>query len=210
MAERAEAQPWERQPNEPPKAYEAFRTYLNLGAERTIRGVAEKRGECGQSSVSVRWLETWASRHGWRDRAEQWDAELHRQEFDEHIRMARDMGRRHAQLAARGIEKAVRRLVNMNPAEMSPSQVLAYIMQLTQLERISRGDPEHLEALRAREAATDFDIRADIEEYAPVFQSMLDRGLIRIEGQTSGEEIGEEPDYSLSRPDLPQANQGKV
>jgi hypothetical protein len=184
MAAEAEIQPWEKQPGETGRAYEAFRTYLNLGPERTIRGVAEKREACGQNSVSVRWLETWASRHGWRNRAEQWDAELYRQEYDEHIRAARDMGRRHAKIAARGIEKAVRRLVDMDPNELTPSQVLSYISEFTRIERISRGDPENLEALRAREAATDFDIRADIEEYAPVYQSLLDRGLLQIEGQS--------------------------
>lgn len=138
----------------------------------------------------------------WLDRAEEWDAELNRQEFDEQLQVARDMGRRHAQIAARGIEKAVRRLVDLDPNELSPSQVLSYISEFTRIERISRGDPEHLDALKDRAGASPVgDIRDDIEEFAPVFQSLLDRGLIQIEGQTEIGDVELEEDFELDNAD---------
>lgn len=66
-------QPWDRQKDESPQAWEAFRQYRDLGPARSVAKVGE---ECGKN-VSL--LERWSSRHAWVVRASAWDAEQDRQ-----------------------------------------------------------------------------------------------------------------------------------
>ncbi len=73
-------QPWERQPGESPRAYQAFRCYLNLGPGRTIvdayrsrepaKGRQRSASRASQkfSRTSGRWS-AWATQHEWSERA---------------------------------------------------------------------------------------------------------------------------------------------
>lgn len=60
-------EPWDRQPGETPKSYEAFKAYLHLGPGRSLAAV--RRNGAGRA-------EAWSSRHGWVRRAAAWDAHL--------------------------------------------------------------------------------------------------------------------------------------
>jgi hypothetical protein len=51
------------------------------------------------------------------------------------------MAERHAREAVALQEKALRRLQQMQPEELSPVQVLDYFIQAAKLERLSRGEP---------------------------------------------------------------------
>jgi hypothetical protein len=62
-----EAREWDRQPEESGPAFAAFRTFLELGCERTVVAAARQVGK------SERLLRKWVSRHRWRDRAYVWD-----------------------------------------------------------------------------------------------------------------------------------------
>src|SRR6266566_2108084 len=60
-------EPWERQPGETPRSFEAFRAYLDLGPKRSLAAV--RRTGAGRT-------EAWSARHGWVRRAAAWDAHL--------------------------------------------------------------------------------------------------------------------------------------
>ncbi len=62
---RTDAQPWERQRGESAKAYEAFRTFRDVGPHRSLLGCR---------SIERRWSYRWR----WADRAAAWDVELYR------------------------------------------------------------------------------------------------------------------------------------
>jgi hypothetical protein len=57
-------QPFEQQPKETAKAFEAFTTYLSLGAERSLAEVARKLGK------SEGLIQRWSRRHHWGQRVE--------------------------------------------------------------------------------------------------------------------------------------------
>lgn len=84
-------QPWERQSQESAKAFSAFELYLQQCAERSIRKVAQELNK------SVALIARWSRRHGWVQRAREWDtfqaAEKTRQlltkEVDSRLRRAR-------------------------------------------------------------------------------------------------------------------------
>lgn len=66
--------PWERQPGETMLAFQAFSEYLRLGATRSAPEVAANLGK------GLLALRKWQERHGWVERATQWDAFLVEQE----------------------------------------------------------------------------------------------------------------------------------
>ena len=66
-AQRPEPKAWDRLVQESPKAYAAFRAYLDLGAERTFVAAAKALGK----NTSL--LRRWAVRHDWKERVHAWD-----------------------------------------------------------------------------------------------------------------------------------------
>ena len=69
---------WLRQENEPAKAYEAARTYIEMGASRSIEAVARKY----QKSIAL--MNRWSQRYEWVERAQAYDA--HKLEIREKAR----------------------------------------------------------------------------------------------------------------------------
>jgi len=67
MERSAERAVWERRPEESLQAHEAFQVYLALGPGRTFVAAARQLRKSGSL------LRRWADRHGWRERAWQYD-----------------------------------------------------------------------------------------------------------------------------------------
>lgn len=64
----AELDPWDRQPGETSKAYEAFSIYRDMGAQRTVRGTAEHLNK------SLQLIAGWSGKNDWVARAAAWDS----------------------------------------------------------------------------------------------------------------------------------------
>lgn len=65
MAE--ELEPWERQPNETDKAWEAFLIFRDMGPSRTVVGVQRKLGKADGT------IQRWSTGHNWRERVKPYD-----------------------------------------------------------------------------------------------------------------------------------------
>ncbi len=65
--------PWDRQPDEPMREFDAFRSYLNQEAPRSIVRVFEPDGTRVTQLMAHYWLREW----DWRRRVEAYDAHLH-------------------------------------------------------------------------------------------------------------------------------------
>lgn len=59
---------WSQRPNESEKAYQGFRTYLELDTPRTLGAAAEKLGK------HVSQMNQWSTKYQWLSRAQQYDA----------------------------------------------------------------------------------------------------------------------------------------
>lgn len=68
-----EHRPWDRQPEESGRAFQAFAAYRDLGPERTLDKAAAAYGR----HVSL--MRRWSARYGWRVRAAAWDDEQARE-----------------------------------------------------------------------------------------------------------------------------------
>jgi hypothetical protein len=107
------AQLWQRQPEESPKAYAAFRVFLELGERRTVVGAARQLGKAESL------IRGWAARYDWCRRAWQWDqheqqadARTLREERDEQLRQSL----RHADQLTRLSMGRLAKCVHRDPA----------------------------------------------------------------------------------------------
>jgi hypothetical protein len=131
MADSAEA--WERQSNESAAAWEAFACYRDLGLSRSISKVADRLAK------SRTLIERWSKAHRWVLRAEAWDREQDRLWRAEQQQAARDVARRHARLASAAQAKLVAQLQQLDPARLSPADVIRWLEVTVRLERQAYG-----------------------------------------------------------------------
>lgn len=138
MAKANTPKPWERQPDENPKPFEAFCTYRDMGTERSIRAVAAKL------SKSETLIARWSTKNNWVERVAAWDDEQERIERDiaqkEQAREIRKMRKKHADLASAMLIKATKALARIPDDEIKAGDLTRMVDVAAKLERISRGD----------------------------------------------------------------------
>lgn len=149
MSDPGRPRPWERQPRESEEAFYAFTLYRDMSPrKRSLRRVADLidghegvTREPRRRHVPGR-IKRWAERFAWVERALAWDEEQDRLRREAQREAVEEMLRRHAQEAVALQTKALQRLRELDPSELSPRDVLAFFVEAAKLERISRGEPE--------------------------------------------------------------------
>lgn len=126
--------PWERQPEESTKAFEAFQCYRDMGMERNIMAVTR---ELNKSRTIIG---RWSSAHNWVERCAAWDSEQDRILREQQQNEIKKMRRKHASLADRTLKKLAESLEYIDPEEIKPSDFARLLDVATKLERISLGD----------------------------------------------------------------------
>lgn len=138
MAETSNPKPWERQPDETPKPFEAFCIYRDLGTNRSIAQVAAKL------SKSEQLMKRWSAANNWVERAAAWDDEQERIEREvaekERVKQIKAMRKRHASIATAMLIKASQALQELPADEVKASDISRMVDVASKLERISRGD----------------------------------------------------------------------
>lgn len=124
--------PWERQKGESTQAYEAFSTYLNMGAERSTRAVAQKLGK----SASL--IQRWSREKGWQERVRAYENDLEREARKKAIADRKAMTERHIGIAMQLQKKALEALSSLEVEDMTPKDIKEYIKMATDLERLNR------------------------------------------------------------------------
>lgn len=124
--------PWERQKGESAQAYEAFVTYRDMGAERSLRAVSRQLGK------SKTLIDRWSREKDWVERVRAYDNELEKEARAKAIRGRKDMTERHIKIAMQVQKKALEALASLSVEDMSPKDVKEYIKMATDLERLNR------------------------------------------------------------------------
>lgn len=130
----AEPKPWERQPNETIKAFEAFCTYRDLGKNRSQEKTAQ------ELSKSRQLISKWSSANDWVNRINAWEEEQDRLIRIELMKDIGAMRKKHADLADAILIKAALALKKLPVDEIKASDISRMVETATKLERISRGD----------------------------------------------------------------------
>lgn len=140
MAKKQEEQsfvdPWELQPGETPKQFEAFCIYRDMGANRSARAVGQQLGKSRQL------IGRWSSDNDWVNRCAAWDEEQDRIARRAQIDEIKKMRKRHADLAYAMLIKSAKALKEIPDDEIKPSDISRMVDVASKLERVSRGDVE--------------------------------------------------------------------
>jgi len=128
--------PWERQPNEPTRAWVAF-TFYRDSAVRTLTGVAAAMQEAGIAPPAHRTLSLWRRQYRWDERAEAYDRAVDEETTAILQRRRRDLKREAAEIGATLFQLATARLAELlrapssvvKPRELIEAAKLALDMQ---------------------------------------------------------------------------------
>lgn len=131
---------WERREGETGQAWEAFRTFRDLGDTRTLIAVAT---ELHKSYTLIR---RWCSRHEWDKRVRAYDNELQRQELEAVKKRRKKDAANIYNLASHIFDKGIKGLNQMDTSKMTPREILKYLETAVELqERANRAEIESLE-----------------------------------------------------------------
>lgn len=124
--------PWERQKGESAQAFEAFTTYRDMGAERSLRAVSQRLGK----SKTI--IDRWSREKDWVERVRAYDNDLDKEARAKAVKDRKAMTERHIGIAMQVQKKALEALASLSVEDMSPKDVKEYIKMATDLERLNR------------------------------------------------------------------------
>lgn len=179
-----EIMPWERQEDESPKSWEAFRAYRDMGAgRRSLRKLPELIGRVPNYKPV---LERWSVKYKWQDRVRAWDDYQDKVGREAALKELEEMKKRHIQQAISLQTKALQRLQKISPDELSAGNVLGFITEAIKIERMARGEPDQI--LEERRRLNDDEAR-QVNQLAsdPEFMAALQRAIDEAEGSDHGD-----------------------
>jgi len=163
---------YERQEGESKQAFEGFRIYRDLGAERSLQAVAQKL------SKSTTLMKRWSAKHDWVNRANEFDREMDLKALIQQEKERREMAKRHAQQSMMFQGKVLERMQKLKPEELSTNDLIRWFTEAVKIERLSRGV-----ATEINEVNVDADVKQsqneDLEErldkYEKLYEEMENR-----------------------------------
>lgn len=135
---------WDKQPGESQKAYAWFCRYRDYGVDRSIAKVLQKY--IGKASSAV--LSRWSVKYDWVKRAETYDEYLEKERRKEYEAHNLEMGKRHIQQARALQEKAMIRIQQLDPAEMTPTELLRFLDLGMKIEKDSLPTSDDLASVK--------------------------------------------------------------
>lgn len=174
-------EPWERLPHESTAALAAFVAYRDMGARRSVRAVGQEL----HKSRSL--IGRWSVRHGWVQRAAEWDAHVDREAAIDQLAAVKDMRRRHASLASVALARAAERLREMKPGELSPRDVVAFLREAVAVERVARGEPSTIAAVTGRDGGPVEVAVPDVTRAAALLAALAESGVLELDDDGSSE-----------------------
>lgn len=166
--------PWERQPDESAKAYEAFALYRDMGSDRSQVKLAQKQGR------TTKTISEWSVRYNWVERVRAYDIWLERQARAAHIKEYKDMVQRHIKIASSMQTKALRALDKLKPEDMKPREIIESLKIALEIEKLNRRQLTENE--RNHEDDQDFDEqKTDSDAIRERMRMMTDEELRQYE-----------------------------
>ena len=128
-------EPWERQPNESSRAFEAFAVYRDMGAERSYAKTSQKLGKNKTT------IDQWGRNNQWVSRIAAWDDEQDRLTREALVKGITAMRKNHVDMAEAMLIKATEALERLPVDEMNMADIARAVDVASKLERLSRGEP---------------------------------------------------------------------
>ena len=93
-------------------------------------------------SKSRQLIGRWSATYRWVERVAAYDADVQKKAHAEAVKKRRKMANRHISIALKLQEKALQALEGMDPSEIDPKNLVAFIREATKLERDNRMEIE--------------------------------------------------------------------
>lgn len=136
-----------RVPGEGKRANAALRDYAAMGAARSLRALLERYvqratslGATRPPTVLWRTICSWSQRQNWVARVDAYDSDIQQQSRLAQIAAVADMNERHVNLARAMMGIVARRLLTLQPEDLSPADTVRWAEALSKLERLARGE----------------------------------------------------------------------
>jgi uncharacterized protein YoaH (UPF0181 family) len=139
---------WEQQADESFKAHSAFRIYLQLGSMRTLDDASAKyhkhppldpsKPRAGRKHASGS-IKDWSEKYDWIRRARAYDEHMRGIERLTHEKAVKESAERHIKIAQMLQQKAVERLKELKPEDLKAREVLDFLAQAVNMERLGQG-----------------------------------------------------------------------
>lgn len=133
--------PWERRDEESTRNYDRFRTYRDLGPDRTVRKTWEKITANATRPIRLTSLEQIAHTWEWRQRADAWDRHQADDE-DEHLARERRRARLDNLALARLVLEKCRKGLETIDLVDAPADIARLIRAGIDLQKSAFGPPE--------------------------------------------------------------------
>lgn len=181
------SEPWERQPGEGAKAYQAFALYRDAGIERSADKVAATLGK------SRNMLYRWSVAHSWVLRASSFDR--HEDRIFQLARRAqqRRAADRQARIAGAMMSKLVERLQSLDVAKMSLREMAHWLDVTAKVERQALGIADKVEITGADGGPVEVAVLSDEDRHARLVELRREADA-RIAAITAGGAYHDEPD----------------
>ncbi len=127
-------EPWDQQENESAGPYRAFCIYRDMGRGRNVRTLAKSEDRPAGYAT----LAKWSVKHGWVDRAWQWDQEQARISHTRALMKVADMRQSHAAIGVLMLSKAMARFEKINPERLTIKEAIQLAELGAKLEHASR------------------------------------------------------------------------
>jgi hypothetical protein len=146
--------PWDQQPKESSKAFQAFITYRDMGLKRSCQKVAT---ELKKSLSAIHEL---SKRHNWQERVTAWDAHVDKQTQSQQLELVKAMKARQINLALKAQKTASKGLKilldsytakkdskgghgsNISSNALRPDGLSKLLEMGCRIERLNRDEPE--------------------------------------------------------------------
>lgn len=146
------AQHWERQANEPERAFLRFKKYREMGTKRSLRTLAR------DENIQLSAIATLSSKYSWQDRASAWDCHLdtisQQNEIDDIIAMKKrqiSLALKAQKLAEQGLEKLVKQMEADDISQIRTMDLSKLLDTGCRLERLNRDEPEQSFAIKQQQ-----------------------------------------------------------
>lgn len=124
--------PWEQQPEESAKAFEAFAAYRDMGAERSLRKLTQRLHK------NLTTIRDWSVKWNWQERVRAYDRDLDKKAREQAVKDVRSMTNRHIRIAMKLQERAVKALEDLPAEKLTPKLILDFLAKATEIERMNR------------------------------------------------------------------------
>ncbi len=170
-----ELRPWDKQPGETTKAYAAFVAFKNI--EPAFRSQVRVASDLSKSRQQI---QRWSSKWNWEERASAYDETQEVELLASRIEMKKRMDEEHLRIVRHARNKAVQALKDLDPKDLTPSELRHWLDMTLKLERLIMGEPESIQE-RRKKIVPDYDLEKEMAELQPIIEEMYREGILTDE-----------------------------